>query len=75
MFFSVVYVARNPRDCCVSYYHHQTLFDEGYRFTGDFEDFARLFRKGMLNYGDYWSHLKVRSCEDLSTLLTLIHLT
>lgn len=54
----VVYVARNPRDCCVSYYHHQTLFDEGYRFTGEFEDFARLFREGMLNYGDYWSHLK-----------------
>ena len=54
-----MYVARNPRDCCVSYYHHQTLFDEGYRFTGKFEDFARLFREGMLNYGDYWSHLKV----------------
>jgi len=54
----VVYVARNPRDCCVSYYHHQTLFEEGYRFTGEFEDFARLFREGLLNYGDYWSHLK-----------------
>jgi len=54
----VVYVARNPRDCCVSYYHHQALFDEGYRFTGDFEDFSRLFREGMLNYGNYWSHLK-----------------
>ena len=62
IFLSVVYVARNPRDCCVSYYHHQTLFDEGYRFTGEFEDFARLFREGLLNYGDYWSHLKVRSC-------------
>ena len=46
----------------MSYYHHQTLFDEGYRFTGEFEDFARLFREGLLNYGDYWSHLEVRSC-------------
>ncbi len=55
----VVYVCRNPRDACVSYYHHQRLWDEGYRFKGSFEDFAKLFRKGILSYGSYWSHLKV----------------
>ena len=66
-----MYVARNPRDCCVSYYHHQTLFDEGYRFTGDFEDFSRLFREGMLNYGNYWSHLKVRTYGALEASISI----
>lgn len=36
----VIYVTRNPKDTCVSYYHHCQLI-EGYK--GDFEDFYKLF--------------------------------
>ena len=32
----VVYVARNPKDACVSYYHHNRLM-RGHGFTGDLE--------------------------------------
>lgn len=41
--FQVVYVARNSRDTCVSYYHHCKLL-EGYK--GDFEVFCKLFLNG-----------------------------
>ena len=57
--FSVIYVCRNPKDCCVSYFHHYQLFEEGYKFKGNFADFAGLFLEGALEYGPYWDHLKV----------------
>ncbi|XP_037073274.1 sulfotransferase family cytosolic 1B member 1-like [Pollicipes pollicipes] len=40
----VVYVARNPKDICVSYYHHCKLF-QCHDFTGDLE----LFVENMIN--------------------------
>lgn len=36
----IIYVSRNPKDTCVSFYYHTRLM-EGYR--GDFHDFCRLF--------------------------------
>lgn len=36
----VVYVARNPKDMCVSYYHHCRHV---YNMKGTFEEFAELF--------------------------------
>ena len=36
----IVYVARNPKDTCISFYHHSKLL-EGY--CGDFEQFCELF--------------------------------
>ena len=36
----VVYVARNPKDMCVSYYHYCQLV---HRLAGGFEEFAELF--------------------------------
>ena len=38
-----MYVARNPRDMCISYYHHARYL-EGY--TGDLETFCDLFLEG-----------------------------
>ncbi|XP_063822181.1 luciferin sulfotransferase-like [Ostrinia nubilalis] len=44
----VVYVARDPRDVAVSYYHHQSLtFYFRCGFTGDFTHFWDCFRKDM----------------------------
>ena len=54
----VIFVGRNAKDCCVSYYHHYMNFP-GYQFTGDFEAFAKMFRQGTVEYGSYWSMLKV----------------
>lgn len=39
----MVYVCRNAKDTCVSYYHHCRLL-EGY--TGDFQEFCQLFLSG-----------------------------
>ena len=55
----VIFVCRNPKDTCVSFYHHYNNFPE-YQFKGDFKDFAQLFIDGHLEMGSYWTMLKVR---------------
>lgn len=44
----IVYVARNPKDTCISFYHHSVLV-EG--FNGTFEEFYTLFlaESGIIN--------------------------
>ncbi|XP_067134030.1 sulfotransferase 1C2-like [Centruroides vittatus] len=52
-----IYVARNPKDCCVSFYHH-TKNGELYNFTdGTFDEYFELFINGKTDYGDYFDHL------------------
>lgn len=52
-----IYVARNPKDCCVSLYHHTKMFPT-YRFSkGTFDDFFKVFLKGETDYNDYFDHL------------------
>ncbi|KAL1139429.1 hypothetical protein AAG570_006413 [Ranatra chinensis] len=46
----IVAVTRNPRDTCVSYFHHCKLY-EGY--TGDFEDFCKLFLNDAVTYAPF----------------------
>ena len=58
----VVVVARNVNDVCVSYYHHDKLFERlGWSETALFEDYVEFFMKGEVLHGDYWTHLKVYS--------------
>ena len=52
----VVYVGRNPKDTCVSFFFHQQMMP-GHGYTGDFAEFAELFKAGLQFYGDYWHHL------------------
>ncbi|TRY80471.1 hypothetical protein TCAL_13353, partial [Tigriopus californicus] len=54
----VVYVCRNPKDTCVSYFHHSAIGKPVYKLYGNFEDYSELFFNGRLVYGDYWQHLK-----------------
>lgn len=52
-----VYIARNPFDCCVSYYHN-TRRNSAYNFEdGAFSEFLKEFLSGNVLYGDYFDHL------------------
>jgi hypothetical protein len=56
----VVYITRNPKDMCVSYYHYCTLV---HNMKGSFEDFCELFLKGR-GKTPFWDSLHV-NCETL----------
>ena len=60
----VIFVGRNPKDCCVSYFHHTNLIPY-YKFKGDFEDFSDLFLRDELEFGSYWHILKVCTCSQI----------
>ncbi|XP_026468555.1 sulfotransferase 1 family member D1-like [Ctenocephalides felis] len=50
----IVYVARNPKDVIVSFYHHFRML-EGY--YGTFEEFADTIMEDKLYWSPYWNHL------------------
>lgn len=51
-----IYVVRNPKDCCVSYFYH-TQKTKAYNFEhGTFEDFLQMFIRGETSFGDYFGH-------------------
>lgn len=45
----VVYVARNPKDVIVSYYHHHKLIPM-MNFTGNMDEFAEYFMKDLSKF-------------------------
>lgn len=52
-----IYLARNPYDCCVSFYYHTKSFPV-YEFqNGTFDEFFDMFIEGRVDYGDYFEHL------------------
>ncbi len=55
----VIFVCRNPKDCCVSYFHHEKL-GPMMGFSGEFPEYARMFIEGKTAWGDYWTHIGVR---------------
>ena len=52
----VVYVARNPKDTAVSFYHHN-LNVPGHGFVGTFDGFMKYFEEGLHVFGSYWHHI------------------
>lgn len=53
-----IYVARNPFDCAVSFYHHTRGFVRHYDFAdGTFDEFFECFIRGEVDFGDYFDHL------------------
>ncbi len=53
-----VYVARNPFDCAVSFFHHTRGFAQHYDFVdGTFDDYFECFVDGQVDFGDYFEHL------------------
>jgi len=53
-----IYVARDPRDTCVSFYHmtRESLGGSGY-LNATFSEYFELFITGNIPYGDYFDHL------------------
>ncbi|UYV81138.1 hypothetical protein LAZ67_20000138 [Cordylochernes scorpioides] len=51
-----IYVARNPKDTCVSFYHHTRKL-KVYEFDGLFDEFFELFFNGRCDYDDYFDHI------------------
>ncbi|GFQ81587.1 sulfotransferase 1C4 [Trichonephila clavata] len=52
-----IFVARNPKDCCVSFFHHARNHPGFGYWDGEFDDFFELFMAGELGYNDYFDHL------------------
>ncbi|XP_011302984.1 sulfotransferase 1C4-like [Fopius arisanus] len=49
----IIYVCRNPKDVCISFYHHAKHF----AYRGDFQQFCRLFLGDKVPYSPFWSHV------------------
>ena len=53
-----IYVARNPFDCAVSFYHHTRGFERHYDFAaGSWDTFFEWFVRGEVDFGDYFDNL------------------
>ncbi|XP_054717053.1 sulfotransferase ssu-1-like [Uloborus diversus] len=53
-----IYITRNPKDCCVSFFYHCKGFGRNCDFEdGIFDDFFEAFIQGEVHYGDYFDHL------------------
>ncbi|CAG4988469.1 unnamed protein product [Parnassius apollo] len=53
----VVYVARDPRDVAVSFFHHNRLFKMTH-FVGDFKTYWHFFVRNMVLWTPFFDHLK-----------------
>ncbi|KAH6931981.1 hypothetical protein HPB50_002415 [Hyalomma asiaticum] len=52
-----IYLARNPWDVCVSFYHMMIHLHIFAFHDGTFEDFVDAFVSGNFGYGDYFEHV------------------
>lgn len=52
--FQIIYVARNPKDLCVSYYHYCALV---HGLVGSFDAFCNMFLADTAPIGDMWAHV------------------
>ncbi|KAB7504381.1 hypothetical protein Anas_10895 [Armadillidium nasatum] len=53
----VIYMARDPRDVVLSYYHYSRLLNV-MDFVGSMTDFVEHFVNDTLAFGPFWTHLK-----------------
>ncbi|KAF0305831.1 Sulfotransferase 1C4 [Amphibalanus amphitrite] len=53
----LLYVSRDPRDVCVSYYHFSRRFGP-HLYSGSFAEFRDSFTRGEVTYGPYREHVR-----------------
>ncbi|CAH1786574.1 unnamed protein product, partial [Owenia fusiformis] len=53
----VIYVARNPKDTAVSFYHLYRM-DKTYNFQGTWNEFFEMYIDGYLLWGNWFDHIK-----------------
>lgn len=51
----IIYVARNPADTAVSFFHHQQGLDS---YRGEINNFSQLFMDGIVEHGPYQNHVR-----------------
>lgn len=68
-------VIRNPKDVCVSYYHHLLLLPTGYKAVAtDIHGFVPLFLSGRLGYQSYFDwYLSWWPFKDHKNVLVLVY--
>ncbi|KAL1478448.1 hypothetical protein MTO96_035023 [Rhipicephalus appendiculatus] len=52
-----IYMCRNPKDVCVSFFYHTKSLSECDFVDGKFEDFFDIFLAGETDFGDYFEHV------------------
>ncbi|KAJ1956805.1 hypothetical protein GGI12_005207 [Dipsacomyces acuminosporus] len=64
-----IYVARNPKDVCASYYHFQFAVDNPGNYKGDWDPWFQMFAEGRVPRGDWFNHVlswwRHRDCENI----------
>jgi hypothetical protein len=63
----LIYVLRNPKDVCVSYFNFSKMVTQ-ISFNGNFDDFTELFLNGYVPYGSYANHINSYLNEKLENI-------
>ncbi|XP_060567602.1 sulfotransferase 1C2-like isoform X2 [Ruditapes philippinarum] len=51
----IIFVQRNPKDICVSFYNHHKKIIE-YDYDGKFENYVKRFLNGLVDYGSWFDY-------------------
>ena len=51
-----IYIARNPKDVAVSYFHHMLAF-KVFDFSGSWDEFFNLYLAGRVPFGSWFDHV------------------